>query len=352
MQSGCRCVTIRYVAARIVTTENLSFNDLLIRPQYSEVRTRDDVSLVTELGCGLKLDIPIIAANMDTVCGGTMATTMAGFGGMGVLHRALTPGQRLQEIRLLKINDQSVGVAVGIHSLLAEIKAYIDAGVSAIVLDIAHGDSAHALDKIHTIRSLVEKNNPSICVVGGNVATARAVERMWNAGAHSVKVGIGPGSACTTRIKTGVGVPQVTAIAECAAIADGYGMSTIADGGMKTPGDVAKALALGADAVMLGGMLAGTDEAPGNVVKIGGKSFKEFRGMASKKAGSNYEEGASGMVSYKGPTGDIIQEICKGLRSAFSYSGAFNMEQFHAKAELLKVSPLAAQMSGAHGLSV
>ena len=338
------------MAPHIITQENLSFNDLLIRPQYSEVRSRDDVSLVTELSGGLKLDIPVLAANMDTVCGTEMAGVMGELGGMGVLHRGMPVGQRIKSVTTLVDEGLKVGVAVGIHALMKEIVEYIDRGASAIVLDIAHGDSAHALDKVHMIRSLVEKRDSSICVVGGNVATAGAVERMWSAGAQCVKVGIGPGSACTTRIKTGVGVPQVNAISECSQKADEYGITVIADGGMKTPGDIAKALALGANAVMVGGMLAGTDEAPGEVVYKQGKGYKEYRGMASKRAGSHYEEGASGMIPLKGSAEAIVMDICKGLKSALSYSGASNLEQFHARAELLKVSPLAAAMSGAHGI--
>ncbi len=338
------------MAPHIITQENLSFNDLLIRPQYSEVRSRDDVSLVTELSGGLKLDIPVLAANMDTVCGTEMAGVMGELGGMGVLHRGMPVGQRIKSVTTLVDEGLKVGVAVGIHALMKEIVEYIDRGASAIVLDIAHGDSAHALDKVHMIRSLVEKRDSSICVVGGNVATAGAVERMWSAGAQCVKVGIGPGSACTTRIKTGVGVPQVNAISECSQKADEYGITVIADGGMKNPGDIAKALALGANAVMVGGMLAGTDEAPGEVVYKQGKGYKEYRGMASKRAGSHYEEGASGMIPLKGSAEAIVMDICKGLKSALSYSGASNLEQFHARAELLKVSPLAAAMSGAHGI--
>ena len=340
------------MATHIINEEHFSFNDILLRPQYSEVRSRDDVSLVTELSSGLKLDIPVLAANMDTVCGLEMAGVMGELGGMGVLHRGMPVGQRIKTISTLTDEGLQVGVAVGIHALLKEILEYVERGVSAIVLDIAHGDSAHALDKVHMIRSLVEKHDSPVCVVGGNVATADAVERMWSAGAHCVKVGIGPGSACTTRIKTGVGVPQVNAIAECSQRADEFGMTVIADGGMKTPGDIAKALALGADAVMVGGMLSGTDEAPGEVVYKRGKGYKEYRGMAAKRAGSHYEEGASGMVPLKGPAEAIVKDICKGLRSALSYSGANNLEQFHVKAELVRVSPLAAQMSGAHGLSV
>jgi IMP dehydrogenase len=340
-----------YVAARIILDEHLSFDDVLIRPLYSEVRSRDDVSLVTELSSGLKLDLPLLAANMDTVCGENMAVALAELGGIGVLHRKMIPGERLRIVKTMIANDHKVGVAVGVHTLLSEIMAYVDCGASMIVLDIAHGDSAHALDRVHQIRSVVEKRNSSICVMGGNVATPEAVYRMYEAGAHSVKVGIGPGSACTTRTKTGVGVPQVTTILECSEVADECGISCVADGGMKTPGDIAKALALGADAVMVGGMLSGTDEAPGRLVTIEGERFKEFRGMASKAVGSSYEEGASGMVPHKGSAESIVSEIGKGLRSAFSYSGASNIEQFHLKAELIKISMASVAMSKAHGLS-
>jgi IMP dehydrogenase len=151
-------------------------------------------------------------------------------------------------------------------------------------------------------------------------------------------------------MKTGVGVPQVTTILECSEAADEYGISCVADGGMKTSGDIAKALALGADAVMVGGMLSGTDEAPGELVSIEGEVFKEFRGMASTAAGSLYEEGASGVVPYKGSAKSIIRDIGKGLRSAFSYSGANNVEQFHLKAELIKISMASVAMSKAYGL--
>ena len=338
------------MVARITTQEYLSFDDILIRPLYSEVRTRSNVSLTTELSSGLKLDLPILAANMDTVCGEKMAIAMADLGGMGILHRSMNADQRLVSVRRLTANRQKVGVAVGIHSPFEEIIALIDNGVDAVVLDIAHGDSAHALDRVHKIRALVEKRNSAACVVGGNVATPEAVQRMFSAGAHSVKVGIGPGSACTTRIKTGVGVPQVTAIADCASAADVCGITCIADGGMKTPGDIAKALALGADAVMIGGMLAGTDESPGEVVYRGGQEFKEFRGMASAEAGSEYVEGASGVVPYMGSTAKVVKDIAKGLRSALSYSGAGNLEQFHLNAELLKISPISVSRNGAHGL--
>lgn len=331
--------------------ERISFNDVLLSPQYSEVRSRNDVSLVTELSSGLKLDIPIIASNMDTVCGPAMLTAISDLGGIGVYPRGVQAGHRISLIRQTVEEGRKVAVAVGVNSLLKEIGYYADVGVSAIVLDIAHGDSAHALEKIVQIRRIVERRNPNVCVIGGNVATAGAVKRMAEAGAHCVKVGIGGGSACTTRVNTGVGVPTLSSIMDCATEADKHGIFSIADGGIKTPGDVAKALAAGADAVMLGGMLAGTDESPGGVVLINGQQFKNFRGNASAEAGSKYVEGGAGLVPHTGPLRNIIESIENGLKSAFSYTGARNIEEFHAKAKFVRVSAMSVMENGAHGLS-
>ena len=346
--------------------ELISFDDVLLKPQYSNVMSRKDVDLSTSLNPWLNLDIPIIASNMDTVCELKMAQEMAHLGGMGILHRNLTKDERISALSHmgdLGFGKQSVketnlyrsflpsAIAVGLNEIDKNfIGACIVNGVKAIVVDVAHGDSLHTYNAIIELKCFLERNSDHVCLIGGNVATGDAVERMVNAGVDCVKVGIGPGAACLTRVNTGVGVPQLSAIMECAARADYLGVSCIADGGIRTPGDVAKAIAAGADAVMLGSMLAGTDEAPGEIYMDGnGKRVKGYRGMASSGAGSSYVEGAEGHVAYKGPVADVVTGIKNGLRSAMSYSGAFNIAEFHAKSEFVRVSPMSLGENGAHG---
>jgi len=334
-----------------VKEELISFNDVLIKPQYSNVTSRKDVDLSTRIG-RLELGVPILAANMDTVCEEDMAMAMYGLGGLGILHRNLSVDARVDSIKnVTAIYNGRVGVAVGVNEFSKEdIAKYVEWGAKAIVVDVAHGDALHVYNAIIDIKCFLERHYPSVCLIGGNVATGDAVERMVNSGVDCVKVGIGPGAACLTRINTGVGVPQLSAIMECAARADFLGVSCIADGGIKTPGDVAKAIAAGADAVMLGGMLAGTDEAPGEIYTDGyGHRVKAYRGMASSGAGSKYVEGAEGHVEYKGPVADIVTSIEHGLRSAMSYSGAFNISEFHAKSEFVRVSLASLSENGAHG---
>ena len=330
------------------TQKGYSFDDVLIAPKYSTVRTRSAVELSTTLGHVL-MDIPFIAANMDSVCGPMMASTMDHLGGFGVMHRNMPikgKGHPLETSRFGSVAGRTIrsAVAFGVNDDLDDVISEANSWRTQIlVLDIAHGHSKHALDALKYVKSGIEHE---VTMIGGNVATRQGVADLVDAGADVVKVGIGPGSACSTRIVTGVGVPQLSAIADCAYEADLLGVETIADGGIKSSGDAAKALAAGANAVMLGNLLAGAHESPGRVVD----GYKEHRGMASSEAGSAYPEGVVGRVPYAGKTQDIIDSLCKGVASACSYVGAFNLVDFHLNTEFIEISSSTLRESAPHDI--
>jgi IMP dehydrogenase len=234
---------------------------------------------------------------------------------------------------------------VGTTDALERAAALVDAGVDVLVLDTAHG---HSRDVVRTAARLKERF-PESDLIAGNVVTREGTRALIEAGVDAVKVGVGAGSICTTRVVTGVGMPQVTAIAECAAAAADYAVPLIADGGVKYSGDVVKALAVGADAVMLGSMLAGTDESPGDVILYNGERFKEYRGMGSlgamrsRSSADRYRqervtdvsklvpEGIEGRVSYQGPVGTVLYQIVGGLRAGMGYTGAHNLAELRTK---------------------
>jgi len=325
-----------------------SFDDVLIAPKYSTVRSRSGVDLSTTLGHVL-MDIPFIAANMDSVCSPMMAGTMDQLGGFGVMHRNMpvkTKSDPLETSRFGCVAGRTIrsAVAFGVNDDLDDVISEANCWRTQIlVLDIAHGHSKHALDALKYVKSGIDHE---VTMVGGNVATRQGVADLVDAGADVVKVGIGPGSACSTRIVTGVGVPQLSAIADCAYEADMLGAQTIADGGIKSSGDAAKALGAGANAVMLGNLLAGAHESPGQVVD----GYKEHRGMASSEAGSDYPEGVAGRVAYAGKTKDIISNLCKGVASACSYVGAFDLVDFHLNTEFIEISSSTLRESAPHDI--
>lgn len=326
-------------------TEGLSFDDVLIVPRYSEVRSRSDVDLSVKLG-RLSLDLPFIAANMASVCEEKMVWAMAKQGAIGVVHRNVPLKQRF----MFAAGQINSGVAFGVNEDLDEVIAEANKWrIRMMVLDIAHGHSLHALRALSKVRDGLDYD---ATLVGGNVATATGVRAFADAGADVVKVGIGPGSVCSTRVATGVGVPQLTAISECADAADVCGVQIIADGGIRSSGDAAKALAAGADAVMLGSMLAGTDESPGNLVKVNWQQFKEHYGMASAKAGSEFVEGVSGLVPLKGPVAGVLKDLRNGLSSACSYVGAHNLDEFRMRVEFMRVSNASLAESTPHSTHV
>lgn len=351
----------------------LTFDDVLLVPQRSGIRSRSDISLETRLSRNVTLGIPIIAANMDTVCEDTMAIALAGLGGIGIIHRFMGIDAQAQMVAAVKkiaaeIDSSSarcaVGAAIGTdHDAHARSEALVAAGVDILVLDIAHGHADHALETVAQIK----QEFPDTDVMAGNVATRAGAEDLVAAGADAVKVGVGPGGVCTTRLVAGVGVPQLTAIADCAGLVDSEGnmVPVIADGGIRTSGDIAKAIAAGASTVMIGSLFAGTKESPGELEQSSRGLVKRVRGMASFEAiearaarvgedlGDEYfqfraAEGVEGLVPYKGAVDKVVGNLMAGVRSGMSYSNAASIPEMWTKARFVRVTDNGVKESRPH----
>ena len=473
--------------------EGLTFDDVLLVPKFSDIVSRSQTDLTTQLSRNISINIPIISANMDTVTESTMAVTIAREGGIGIIHRFLTIQEEVDEVHKVKragsviienpylinpeqtiqdafkimnekqvsgllVTDSSskligilterdvlfepvdcsklvkdlmtkdvvsakpgidfqqakeilknnrieklpltdehnqikglitsqdisnlekypnaskdekgrplVGAAVGVKGdFMQRTEALLDAGVDVIVVDIAHGHSENAINTIKNIK----KAFPNCELIAGNVATAHGTEDLIKAGVDAVKVGVGSGSICITRVITGSGVPQLTAVLDCAKIGNEHNIPIISDGGTRTSGDATKALAAGAHSVMIGGILGGTDESPGSTISKNGKRFKIYRGMASLGASLGRKskdsgnagltddlndyvaEGVEGMVPYRGSVTDIITQITGGIRSGLSYCGAHNIQQMQKNAEFIKISRAGFAESQPHDVDV
>lgn len=317
----------------------LTYDDVLIVPKYSEVLSRAEPKTDTQFSRNQKMEIPLVSANMDRVTEWEMAFVMAELGGAGVIHRNQPIAEQAKQIAWLRNYDfDNISAAVGAAQWKERASALVDAGVQTLVVDIAHGDSLNALMAVEGIKA-----RHNVHIIAGNVVTRDAAFRLLQAGADAIKVGIGPGAACTTRIMTGVGYPQFSAIRQIMNDESSnyeFPIPIIADGGIKTPGDVAKALAAGASSVMIGNLFAGTHESPGEL--LGNKEegyYKEYRGMASTEAsGRKHAEGVSGYVDFRGSVVDVVEYIMGGLRSAMSYVGATNLTEFREKAEFVRVT--------------
>jgi IMP dehydrogenase len=476
--------------SRPVIGEALTFDDVLLVPRYSEVLPHQ-VSTTTSLGRGVTLPVPLISAAMDTVTESATAIAMAQNGGIGVIHKNLTPSEQGAMVRkvkkyetyivsdpitlrpdapveiaferihrhgvsgfpvvddggraigivtardlrltagkggvvadlmtkelvtaredvsrnealtllhthriekLLLVDEQGVlrglitmkdllraeafpdaardargrllcAAAVGPGPDLVErASTLVTAGVDVIVVDTAHGHSKGVIEAVKHVRAA----HQDIVIIGGNIATADAVDALADAGADGVKIGIGPGSICTTRIVAGVGVPQVSAVMDASAQARKRGLSSIADGGIKFSGDCVKALAAGADVVMVGSLLAGTEEAPGEVVLLHGRSFKVYRGMGSlgaMEAGSAdrygqagiketrklVPEGIEGRVPYRGPLATMLYQLTGGLRSGMGYLGAHDLESLRARASFVRITAAGLRESHVHDVDI
>ncbi|MGS2716762.1 IMP dehydrogenase [Eionea flava] len=475
-----------------IVEEALTFDDVLLVPGYSSI-TAKDVSLSTQLTRSIQLNLPLVAAAMDTVTESRLAIALAQEGGIGIIHKSMSIEQQAQQVRAVKKfeagvvkdpitiessatikalitltntnnisgvpvleNGNLVGIVTGrdvrfetnldatvasimtskeqlvtvkegtkpeaVRELLHKhriekvlvvnddfelrglitvkdinkaekypsackdpegslrvgasvgtspdtddrVAALVDAGVDVLVVDTAHGHSKNVLDRVKKIR----QSYPNVQVIGGNIATAAAAKALVEAGADAVKVGIGPGSICTTRIVSGVGVPQISAIANVAAELSGTGVPVIADGGIRFSGDVAKAIVAGASCVMMGSMFAGTEEAPGEVELYQGRTYKSYRGMGSLGAmsktqgssdryfqeGSAVEklvpEGIEGRVPYKGPISAIVHQLMGGLRSAMGYTGSVDMETMRTKPEFVRVTSAGMGESHVHDVQI
>jgi len=320
----------------------LTFDDILLIPNYSDILTRVDVDLSSRVTRNHHVKLPIISANMDTITEFDMANTLSSYGGLGIIHRFCTIDEEADIIQRLKLAENPLRAAsIGVTGKnRVRLKAIVDAGTQIICIDIAHGHHKLMAETIEMCKKF------NVDVIAGNIATAEAATFLCDCGVDAIKVGIGPGSMCTTRINTGFGVPQVTALEDTCAIAKKYDIPVIADGGIQNSGDVAKALAVGADTVMIGALFAGCKETPGTIHKEGNfpnyRLYKRYRGSASLESKqvrgdeNRNVEGISSTIDYKGPAKYVIQNIEDGLRSAFSYAGAKNIEEYHQKVKYIQ----------------
>ncbi len=347
----------------------LTFDDVLMVPAPSDV-TPNTVSTKTELTPTLTLNIPILSAAMDTVTESRLAIRLAQLGGLGVVHKNMLIEQQAAEVKRVKDAPVDLGLnpnaavdangrllvagAVGVtNDTIDRVAAMVEAGVDAIVLDSAHGHSTGVLRKVTEVREAF----PELNIIAGNIATGAGAAALYDAGADVVKVGIGPGSICTTRVVAGTGVPQVTAIIEAATTAAQYGKTIVADGGIKWSGDIVKAIAAGGNAVMLGSMLAGTDETPGEVLEDSttGKKFKAYRGMGSiaamengskdryfqgevKEVNKMVPEGIEARTEYKGTLADVVFQLIGGLRSGMGYTGSASIKDLVEKGQFIQIT--------------
>jgi len=352
--------------------EALTFDDVLLVPQKS-VASPSEVNTSIKLG-RLELKIPILSAAMDTVTESAMAITLAQAGGLGIIHKNMPEAKQAAEVKKVKAKGLLCGASVSVgDSAIARAKILAKSKVDAIVVDVAHGHYYKVADTIKKLKNILPRlrqgfggQAKNIVIIGGNVATAQATADLIKAGADVVKVGVGPGSICTTRIIAGIGVPQLTAVMDAVKAAKKTKTPIIADGGIKYSGDIVKALAGGASAVMLGGLLAGTNEAPGNVITIGKEKFKVYRGMGSIDAmqkgskdrylqgGKNDKEliaeGVVGHVPYKGSADNVINQMIGGLRQGLGYCGSKNIPELWKKAEFDKISSAGLRESHPHNL--
>jgi IMP dehydrogenase/GMP reductase len=357
----------------------LSLDDVLLAPQRTSVTSRAEVDISSELVAGVSLRTPVLSANTPWCTGARMAEAMARYGGLGVVHRMQTAEDQTAQVAAVKQAPVSaddtaatfdehgrlrVAAAVGVvDDYLERAEMLVDAGADVLVTDVAHG---HADYVVHVVEQLRAKFADT-AMIAGNVATAAGTRDLISAGANAVKVGIGPGGICTTRIVAGSGVPQLTAILDCTEEAERHGIPVIADGGIKAPGDIVKALAAGARTVMLGSALAGADESEAELTELNGQKVKVSTGFVtfgmrltlkrahgervSKQELDAYTpEGVEATFQHSGSVAATLRPFVGGLRSGMSYSGAHTLAQLRERAEFVRITPAGLSESRPHAL--
>ena len=343
--------------------DSLTFDDVTLIPQYSSVLPSETITY-TKLAHNLDLQIPLMSSAMDTVTESKMAIALSKSGGIGIIHRNLSIEKQVQEVKKVKKNNFLVGAAIGVNSKDIERADELSkAKVDMIIIDTAHGHTQKVLFMIKKIKKKLKK-----CVLcAGNIATGKAAKFLADSGVDIVIVGIGPGSICTTRLVTGIGVPQLSAVLQVKKALKNYKTRIISDGGIKFSGDIAKAIAAGADAVMIGSLFSGTTESPGKIFKQKGKLFKNFRGMGSvgamsigsadryyqkkiKNVSKYVPEGVEGIVKFKGPVNKIIYNLIGGLKSSMGYLGAKTIKDLQKKGEFVKITKAGFYESMVHNI--
>jgi IMP dehydrogenase len=363
--------------------EGLTFDDVLLVPKYSEIKSRSDVDLSVSLPKKFKLSLPIISANMATITGKEMALTMAEQGGMAIVHRFMPMQEQLEIASYLARHPDRkyfshIGFSIGVKEYEHQnVEKLIDAGVRIICIDIAHGDSKSCLDMCQYI----SKKFPDVLLIAGNVCTKEGAKRLWRAGADLVKVNIGAGSLCTTRIETGSGVPQLTALMDVAEakkellqvgqvfvqeridIMNNYNparfeilpsiisrpIGIIADGGCKNNGDLVKSLCF-ADAVMTGNMLAGSSATPGEIIEINGVQYKNYLGSSTHK--TSHIEGVQAWVKFKGDTKTILWKMREAISSGCSYQGVSKVSDLQIDPQFIRISNSGLIESNVHNVQM
>lgn len=364
--------------AKILEKDALTFDDVLLVPQYSEI-TPDMADVSTKLTNTFKMNVPFLSAAMDTVSEHKLVTALALAGGLGIIHKNMSIADQAKEVEMVKnyefdnekykrvLIDKKgrlcVGAAIGVTAdMMDRVHALMDAGVDVFVLDSAHGDSKNIINAIKNLRL----EYPSMELIAGNVATYEGALDLMKAGASAVKVGMGPGSICTTRIIAGIGVPQLQAVMDCARASKEMNVPIIADGGIKYSGDVVKALAAGANTVMLGGLFATCEEAPGDIYESNGKKYRTYRGMGSIEAmakGSTdryfqtghkkfVAEGVQGIVEVKTTVEELVFQLIGGLKAGMGYCGSKDIPTLQEKGTFIKITNNALLESHPHDISI